>query len=141
MDKIETRHSYMTYQSTVKIFIDDIRLPPEEYDVCFKKISDFSEYLENITSITIIDKISLDYDFDYTDITQTGYDGLVLLIDKIKKTDLISVNEIQFHTSNNEGWKSMYELVLINLTLFNKVVDTPILIEDGVETKCCWRFL
>ena len=79
----------MTYQSTVKIFIDDIRLPPEEYDVCFKKISDFSEYLENITSITIIDRISLDYDFDYTDITQTGYDGLVLLIGKIKKTDLI----------------------------------------------------
>ena len=133
---------YMTCQPTViKIFIDDIRFPPAEYDVCFKKISDFSNYLDNITSITVIDKISLDYDFDYTDITQTGYDGLVLLIDKIKNTDLISVNKIQFHSSNNEGWKSMHELALRNFTLFDKVVDNPILIEDGVETECCWRFL
>lgn len=85
----------------MKIFLDDIRLSPEKYDLTFKHAEDLIEWIK-ANPTTQVDLLSLDHDLEEgseeTGIPyMTGYDfvrkHLPYLPNNIKK--------IQLHTSNS----------------------------------------
>lgn len=115
----------------MKVFLDDLRFAPTEYDMVFRNAESFLKWLEENPDQEIT-KLSLDHDLG---------EGLMDGYDMVKKMVLLpnKIESIQFHTDNLVGLKNMYYYIknardnglMVNLkTIRTHKVNTI----DGVET-------
>lgn len=127
----------------MKIFLDDIRLSPEKYDLTFKHAEDLIDWIkENPT--TQVDLLSLDHDLDEgseeTGIPyMTGYDFVLKHLPYLPN----NIKKIQLHTSNSVGRINMFDSLhsskqhglLPNLEVIHDVVIDVV---DGIESEAPW---
>lgn len=86
----------------VKIFVDDIRVAPDKYDLVFRSGEELLEWLK-VNVGTEVELLSLDHDLD------EGYmDGTQLCRELVEMNPRIKA--VQFHTDNYEGLKNMYSI-------------------------------
>lgn len=84
----------------MKIFLDDIRQMPADFDLVFRTGEQLIQYLKTNDDI-VIDWLSFDHDLG--EYKLDGYDVVKLLVDMNVK-----VKKITFHTDNLIGLKNMY---------------------------------
>ena len=83
-----------------KVFVDDIRLAPTEYNKVFRDAESFLKWIKENPGIEL-DKLSLDHDLG------DGKTDGTKLVSELLNLD-VKYKNVQFHTSNGEGWKNMY---------------------------------
>lgn len=114
----------------MKIFVDDIRVAPNHYDLVFRTGEDFINWLKD-NSDKHIDLISLDHDLGEG--IMDGYELVKQMVDIC-----FSCCVIQFHTDNITGFLNMYHYLksankagVINVPKLRKQKVNCI---NGVET-------
>lgn len=117
----------------LNIFLDDVRLKPERYDMMFKNAESLLQFLANFPDVEI-KVLSLDHDLGEG--IMDGYDFVKELVnlDKVPK-----IETIQFHTDNMVGFKNMY--YYLTSAQNHGMIKPEIVIDnrkwevvDGVET-------
>ena len=115
----------------MKIFIDDIRLAPEKYDLVFRTGESFLAWLKNNTSEQI-ELVSFDHDLGLDVID--GYELVKRMVEVPNQ-----IERIQFHTDNLVGLKNMY-MYIKNAQKYGlmpnlkKLRPKKIICIDGIET-------
>lgn len=87
----------------MKIFVDDIREAPSNYNKTFRTAEDFIEWLHKNPD-TCVSTLSLDHDLGEN--VMDGYQLVKTLVDMPN-----CIQRIQFHTDNIIGLKNMYMYV------------------------------
>ena len=84
----------------MKVFLDDIRDPPNDDWIKVKNVKDAIYYLENEN----VEEISLDHDLG--DYFETGYDVLLWIEERVVTKDFVPP-KIYTHTDNPPAKKKM----------------------------------
>jgi len=120
-----------------KVFVDDIRLAPTEYNKVFRDAESFLKWIKKNPGVEL-DKLSLDHDLG------DGKTDGTKLVSELLNLD-VKYKKVQFHTSNGEGWKNMYSKFKSAQKV--KAIDKDVYISpytvtviDGVETVNPWKF-
>jgi len=82
----------ITKEITMKIYLDDLRIPPKGFVV----VRNYNEFVEIIKGLKEIDCISFDHDLGEE---KTGYDCMCIIEEKAFNKEL-KVNQILVHTTN-----------------------------------------
>lgn len=88
----------------MKIFIDDLRMKPDKYDLKFTSGEELLEWIAE-NSDTSIDLLSLDHDLN------EGFMDGTELCRKLVEIEGLKLRRIQFHSDNYEGLKNMYSII------------------------------
>ena len=121
-----------------KVFVDDIRLAPTEYNKVFRDAESFLKWIKENPGIEL-DKLSLDHDLG------DGKTDGTKLVSELLNLD-VKYKNVQFHTSNGEGWKNMsskFKSAQKVKAIDKNVYISPytVTVIDGVETVNPWKFV
>lgn len=107
----------------LNIYVDDLRLVPQEFDLVFRTGEHLLEFLSG-EDFFEIDTLSLDHDLG--EHLMNGYDLTKEIINLIQEGK-ITVKKMIFHTANPTGHKNMIKYV----ENANKRLDLGIMIDSN----------
>ena len=109
MKKVKTSQPFITS----KVFLDDVRFPPDDTWTEFEDPYDCWDYIRE--NINMISEISFDHDLAYWNLfgeEVTWYDVLQWLLEYCEDSWEKTIPIIHFHTANSVGKKRMEDLLL-----------------------------
>lgn len=115
----------------MKIFIDDLRMKPERYDLKFESGEELLEWI-NENPDERIELLSLDHDLN------EGFMDGTELCRKLVEIENLHLIGIQFHSDNFEGLKNMYSIIksahkVSLLPELRRINPYKINVIDGIE--------
>ena len=119
----------------MKIFLDDLRPVPDEFDLVFRSGKAMLKYLKENPN-QHYELISFDHDLGEN--TLTGYDVVKEIVDDLDIN--FTFDRIQFHTANVVGFRNMY-YYLVNAQIYD--LFPPGIIDKNFKDlhKCITDFL
>lgn len=97
----------------MKIFLDDLRPVPDEFDLVFRSGKSLLRYLKENPN-QHYELISFDHDLGEN--TLTGYDVVKEIVDDLDIN--FTFDRFQFHTANVVGFRNMY-YYLVNAQIYD----------------------
>ncbi len=100
-------------KQSIKIWVDDFRPKPVDYDVALHSVNDVIAYLDLIRDNTV--NVLLDLDHDAGDFISDGGD-YIRILDWIEETGFISANSdihlmFHIHSANPVGRENMQRVI------------------------------
>lgn len=110
----------------MKIFLDDLRPVPDEFDLVFRSDKALLKYLKENPN-QHYELISFDHDLGEN--TLTGYDVVKEIVDDLDIN--FTFDRFQFHTANVVGFRNMY-YYLVNAQIYD--LFPPGIIDKNLKT-------
>lgn len=110
----------------MKIFLDDLRPVPDEFDLVFRSGKALLKYLKENPN-QHYELISFDHDLGEN--TLTGYDVVKAIVDDLNIN--FTFDRFQFHTANVVGFRNMY-YYLVNAQIYD--LFPPGIIDKNLKT-------
>lgn len=100
-------------EKEIKVWIDDVRPKPADYDLAFHSVNDVIAYLDSIKGISA--SVFLDLDHDAGDFVSDGGD-YIRIFDWIEETGFILANPdihlmFRIHSANPVGRENMRRVI------------------------------